>query len=88
MLEQAIARRLRQKTVRRYLRLSPLEGRQRAKLYELSAVLSEETLEDGGWSLELKMTEKDLRRFLKRENLAAELIEPLPVHRSASAANE
>ncbi len=88
MLKEAIARRLRQKTLHRVLRLSPTEGRQRARLFELGAVLSEEPLDDGGWIVELEMTEKDLRRFLKRENLAAELIEPLPVHRSATAANE
>jgi len=88
MLKAAIARRLRQKTVHRYLQLSALEGRQRAKLFELGAVLSEEALEDGGWSLELKMTEKDLRRFLKRENLADHLIESSPMSPSATAANE
>ena len=88
MLKAAIARRLRQKTVHRYLQLSALEGRQRAKLFELGAVLSEEALENGGWSLELKMTEKDLRRFLKRENLADHLIESSPMSPSATAANE
>ncbi len=88
MLREAIARRLRQKTLHRLLRLSPAEGRQRARLFELGAVLSEESLDDGGWLVELEMTEKDLRRFLKRENLAPELIEPLPVHPSATAANE
>ena len=88
MLKQAIARRLARETVHRVLRLSPGDGRQRAKLFELGAVQHEDVLQDGGWLLELKMTEKDLRRFLKRENLAPELIEPLPVHRSATAANE
>ncbi len=88
MLEDAIARRLRQKTVQRVIRLLPAEGRQRAKLFELGAVLSEEALPEGGWSLELKMTEKDLRRFLKRENLAKQQLEPLPMSPSATAANE
>ncbi len=88
MLEDAIARRLRQKTVQRVIRLLPAEGRQRAKLFELGAVLSEEALPEGGWSLELKMTEKDLRRFLKRENLAKQQLDPLPMSPSATAANE
>ncbi|MCP4301178.1 MAG: GTPase HflX [Gammaproteobacteria bacterium] len=88
MLEDAIARRLRQKTVQRVIRLLPAEGRQRAKLFELGAVLSEEALPEGGWSLEVKMTEKDLRRFLKRENLAKQQLEPLPMSPSATAANE
>ena len=88
MLKEAIARRLSQKTVRRHLRLSPAQGRQRAKLFELGAVLNEEVREDGGWALEVKMTEKDLRRFLKRENLADQQLEPMPVSPSATAANE
>ena len=88
MLKEAIGRRLSQKTVHRYLRLSPAQGRQRAKLFELAAVISEVSLEDGGWGLEVKMTEKDLRRFLKRENLAEHQLEPLPISPSATAANE
>ena len=60
-------------TVNGVIRLQPSQGRQRAKLFELGAVLNEEAAEDGGWDLELKMAETDLRRFLKRENLADEL---------------
>ncbi|MGB5256026.1 MAG: ribosome rescue GTPase HflX [Woeseiaceae bacterium] len=88
MLKDAIARRLRQQTVTRVIHLSPAQGRERAKLFELGAVISEQALEEGGWSLALKMTEKDLRRFLKRENLADRDLEPLPVKRPATAANE
>jgi len=88
MLKEAIARRLSQKTVHRYLALSPAEGRQRAKLFELGVVINEEAREDGGWALEVKMTEKDLRRFLKRENLAEQQLEPIPMSPSATAANE
>ena len=47
-----------------------------------------EVLEDGSWSLELKLAEKDLRRFLKRENLAEEQLMPEPMETSAPAANE
>ncbi|MCH9693947.1 MAG: GTPase HflX [Gammaproteobacteria bacterium] len=86
MLKEAIANRLRQKTVSRNMRLQPTQGRQRAKLFEMGAVLNEEILEDGSWVLELRMAEKDLRRFLKRENLDDEQLEPAPV--TASAANE
>jgi GTP-binding protein HflX len=88
MLKDAIARRLRQKTVQRIIHLTPGQGRQRARLFELGAVTSEQALEEGGWSLALKMTEKDLRRFLKRENLAERDLEPLPMKPSATAANE
>ena len=88
LLKDAIARRLRQETVRRYIHLEPGQGRQRAKLFELGAVLNEEELEEGGWSLELKMAEKDLRRFLKRENLTEEQLIPVSITQSAPAANE
>ncbi len=88
LLKDAIARRLRQKTVRRYLQLDPAQGRQRAKLFELGAVISEDIPEEGGWTLELKMTEKDLRRFLKRENLADDQLVPVPIKKTAPAANE
>jgi len=87
LLKEAIAQRLQQKTVHRHIHLESAQGRQRAKLFELGAVLSEEDLEDGGWALELKMTEKDLRRFLKHENLAEDQLAPT-VKRSAPAANE
>jgi GTP-binding protein HflX len=88
MLKEAIARRLQQKTVRRVIHLTAAEGRQRARLFELGAVTSETSSDCGGWMLELKMTEKDLRRFLKHENLAGRDITPLPIKSSATAANE
>jgi len=74
MLKEAIANRLRQKTTHRTIHLQPAQGRQRAKLFELGAVLSEAVLEDGSWTMELRMAEKDLRRFLKRENLHIEQV--------------
>ncbi len=93
MLKEAIANRLRQKTTHRIIHLQPAQGRQRAKLFELGAVLNEKVLEDGGWTLELRMAEKDLRRFLKRENLPMEQVsdqlEPEPVAATAvTTANE
>ena len=87
MLLDAISDRLCRKTLHRVIHLQPSQGRQRAKLFELGAVSSEETAEDGSWTLELKMSERDLRRFMKQENLAPELLEPSPVSSPASAAN-
>ncbi len=88
LLKEAIARRLCRRTVHRYIRLEPTQGRQRAKLFDLGAVLSEEVLEDGSWLLELKLTEKDLQRFLKTENLADEQMVWAPLKEPAPAANE
>lgn len=85
MLLDAISQRLRRKTLHGIIRLHPSQGRQRAKLFELGAVICEEITDDGGWDLELKMAERDLRRFLKRENLAADLLTPLAESDAASA---
>ena len=83
----AIGDRLRRKTRHGVMRLQAAQGRQRAKLFEIGAVLKEEVCEDGGWKLELKMAERDLQRFLRRENLADDLLEPLPVGEPATAVN-
>jgi len=85
MLLDAISQRLRRKTLHGIIRLHPSQGRQRAKLFELGAVVCEEITDDGSWDLELKMAERDLRRFLKRENLAADLLTPLAESDVASA---
>jgi GTP-binding protein HflX len=89
LLKDAIANRLRRKTAHRIIHLQPAQGRQRAKLFELGAVLSEEVSDDGSWTLELRMSEKDLRRFLKHENLSVEQLGPTSdVAAAATAANE
>ena len=77
MLLDAICHRLRRKTLHGRMHLDPSQGRQRARLFELGAVLGEEVTEDGGWNLELKMAETDLHRFIKREKLAPDVLEPL-----------
>jgi len=83
LLLDAIGERLRRKTVHGVIRLQAAQGRQRAKLFEIGAVLNEEACENGGWNIELKMAEKDLRRFLKSENLSKDLLEPLPLAATA-----
>ncbi len=76
LLKETIANRLRRKMVHGMMRLRPDQGRQRARLFELSAVEHETGLEDGGWLLELTMPHRDLQRFLKRESLPADQFEP------------
>ena len=85
MLLQVISERLHRKTMHVTIHLEPSQGRQRAKLFEAGAVLSEQACEDGGWTIELEMAERDLQRFLKRENLSADLLEPAPVKIPATA---
>jgi GTP-binding protein HflX len=89
LLIEAIAGRLRQKTTDCSVHLQPAQGRQRAKLFALGAVRNEKVLEDGSWMLDLRMAEKDLRRFLKHENLNTDRLEPAPIlATAATAAND
>ena len=83
LLLEAVGERLRRETTHRVIRLEAAQGRQRAKLFDIGAVLSEEACENGGWNIELKMAEKDLRRFLKHENLTEDQLEPLPLAATA-----
>jgi len=85
LLLDVIGERLRRKTLHGVIHLQPTQGRQRAKLFEIGAVLNEEACEDGGWTIELEMAERDLKRFLKRENLSVDLLEPLPAQAPATA---
>jgi GTP-binding protein HflX len=87
LLLEAIGDRLRRKTLHRLIHLQPSQGRIRSRLFELGAVLSEQSEEDGSWTLELEMPEQDLNRFMKRENLDPELLEPLPVLKPAATVN-
>ena len=87
LLLEAIGDRLRRKTLHRLIHLQASQGRLRSRLFELGAVLSEQIDEAGGWTLELEMPEQDLKRFLKRENVDPELLEPLPVIKTAATAN-
>ena len=87
LLVGAIARRLRHKTVNRTVRLSAAQGRQRAKLFDLGAVTNEVVHDEGGWTLDLRIKEKDLQRFLKRESLSIDQL-AAPAAAPATAANE
>ncbi len=86
LLLEAIGDRLRRKTLRRLIHLQASQGRLRSRLFELGAVLNEQVDDEGGWTLELEMAEQDLKRFMKRENVDPELLEPLPVIKRAATA--
>ena len=77
-LLDAVVKRLPRKTRQGVMHLLASQGKQRAKLFAIGAVLSEEACEDGGWNIELRMGERDLQRFLQQENLGDHLLEPLP----------
>jgi len=75
LLLSSIGDRLRPKKVYGKLRLQAEQGRQRALLFEMGAVVSEQPNDEGGWILELEVGERDFRRFLKHENLPENILE-------------
>jgi GTP-binding protein HflX len=84
LLLNAISTRLRKTKVHGIIRLRPGQGRQRAMLFEMGAVVHDSPADDGGWVLELEMEERNFRRFLKREALPDEILQklqaPVPVN--------
>jgi GTP-binding protein HflX len=75
LLLDAIGKRLARKKISGVIRLQASQGRQRALLFDMGAVLQERPADDGGWVLELEITERDFHRFLKREQLSREILE-------------
>ncbi len=80
LLLDAIGERLQPAMREGVVTLRPDQGRLRAKLFELGAVLKESIGDDGHWLLELKITERDLTRLSKQENLDEHFLDPVPVH--------
>ena len=75
LLLEAISERLRRDKVHGIIRLHAGQGKQRARLFNMGAVAHEFEVEDGGWMLELDMDERDFHRFIKRENLPADILQ-------------
>ena len=75
LLLSTLGDRLRPKMVNGCMRLRADQGRQRAKLFELGAVVQEKPSDDGGWTMQLELGERDFKRFLKSENLPADILE-------------
>jgi GTP-binding protein HflX len=75
LLLEAVGKRLCPEKIHGIIRLQASQGRLRALLFELGAVLQEKPVDDGGWVLDLEMTERDFRRMIKRENLPPEVFE-------------
>ena len=86
LLLASIGGRLRREKIRGVIRLNPGQGRQRALLFEMGAVMQEKPADDGGWILELEMVERDFRRFMKREKLPAVILRESPAAEPESAA--
>jgi hypothetical protein len=57
-------------------------------LFDMGAVSQEFAADDGGWTLELNMGERDFHRFVKRENLPADFLERLVASPPPGAATQ
>ena len=83
LLLESIGKRLRRKMIHGIIRLQPSQGRQRALLFEMGAVLQEKSADDGGWIVELEMVEREFRRFVKHEKLPLGILEDSQLDDSA-----
>lgn len=72
LLEQALTELLCAEVVETDIRLSPKQGRLRAKLYNLNAVQNEETDVNGGVKLHVRLPAVDWQRFLAAESVHEE----------------
>jgi GTP-binding protein HflX len=77
-LTDMITAHFRADTVRRRLRLPAGAGRLRARLYELGAVLREQTEDNGDWLMDVAIAPDALQRLWRREGLAPTLISSTP----------
>ena len=69
LLAGALVERFGSRLLRVAIALGARQGRARAELYRRGAVLSEAPSEDGGWTLELELAERDLDDLCRREGL-------------------
>ncbi|MCG7920339.1 MAG: GTPase HflX [Candidatus Thiodiazotropha lotti] len=67
LLLQALAEYYRKNHVRQKLRLNPENGRLHALLFERGAVINESSTDEGGWEMDIDMSEREFRRLLKEE---------------------
>jgi GTP-binding protein HflX len=86
LLLESIGKRLRRKKIHGVIRLQPSQGRLRALLFEMGAILQEKPADDGGWIMELEMVEREFRRFVKREKLPLGILEDSQAEDSADLA--
>ncbi|MEW8499616.1 MAG: GTPase HflX, partial [Candidatus Thiodiazotropha taylori] len=67
LLLQGLAEYYRKNHVRQKLRLNPENGRLHALLFERGAVINESSTDEGGWEMDIDMSEREFRRLLKEE---------------------
>ncbi|MBW9256247.1 MAG: GTPase HflX [Candidatus Thiodiazotropha sp. (ex. Lucinisca nassula)] len=67
LLLQGLAEYYRKNHVRQKLILNPENGRLHALLFERGAVINESSTDEGGWEMDIDMSEREFRRLLKEE---------------------
>jgi GTP-binding protein HflX len=67
LLHDALAEFFRKNHVQQRLRLNPGDGRLHALLFERGSVLNESGTEEGGWEMDIDMSEREFLRLLKEE---------------------
>jgi len=70
-LREAIAERLDLEKLARRITLAPADGRLRARLYDMGAVLHEKPLEEGGWQLDVTLSPSRWARLFPERPLPA-----------------
>ncbi|MCP3869463.1 MAG: GTPase HflX [Gammaproteobacteria bacterium] len=68
LLVQALGEFFRKDLVLKKIRLTPRDGRLRARLFELGSVQSEQITEQGGWKLEVELSKKSFDRLMRTES--------------------
>jgi GTP-binding protein HflX len=69
LLVEGLAEYFRKNHVRQRLRLNPQDGRLHALLFERGAVIKESSTDEGGWEMDIDMSEREFHRLLKEEPL-------------------
>jgi GTPase len=67
LLLQALAEHFRKNHICQRVRLTPQDGRLHALLFARGVVLSECATDEGGWEMDIDMSERAFRRLLKEE---------------------
>ncbi|MES9990343.1 MAG: ribosome rescue GTPase HflX [Candidatus Thiodiazotropha sp.] len=74
LLLEALAEFFRKNHVQQRLRLNPSDGRLHALLFERGSVLNESSTEEGGWEMDIDMSEREFLRLLKEEPVLQDCI--------------
>ena len=67
LLIQGLTEYFKQDHVRQRVRLNPEDGRLHAMLFERGVVINESSTDEGGWEMDIDMSEREFRRLLKEE---------------------